>query len=458
MSSPEKMTFRLAIAVALCAGVAGCTRNSPVQEFSADSREPRTVYALGRLEPASGVIDIRATPGDRLQMLEDEIRENALAPTDGILGTLDSYDMGKAQLIALLKKRALAEQKHIHQKQLAAAQLARARATVAEATAKQDELALRAKRLTVLREARDLAKIEFDSLERLRRTDSELITDHQLEKKRNQTELASQDYEIAFGTHAAATTAAIAGKAAAVAALAVAKVTNVQAQKAFETELVDQEIAVAREALKRSVLLAPNFSKQALRRFVGVDLKKSRPSATLPVERDDQRATNDAPHYTVLRIFVRPGEAVAQLPVMQIGDLRKMICIAEVYEADVQELFLDQQVTIRSPAFSGNYADGKLDSTTNRRTGGIRGKVVHIGRMIAPPGLKNRNPLAPADRSVVEVRIEIDLEANNAAIAEAGKKKPLEDANAHAAKNVGLQVTVEFNKRPPRGIDGNATQ
>jgi len=125
------------------------------------------------------------------------------------------------------------------------------------------------------------------------------------------------------------------------------------------------------------------------------------------------------------------------MPIMQLGDLSKMVCIAEVYEADVKELAVGQQVTIRSPAFSAPFADGDAENNktagdANRQSGGIKGRVTRIGNLIASPGLANRNPLAPADRSVVEVRIEITDKA----------------AIEHAAKRVGLQVTVEFGDKP----------
>jgi HlyD family secretion protein len=120
------------------------------------------------------------------------------------------------------------------------------------------------------------------------------------------------------------------------------------------------------------------------------------------------------------------------MPIMQLGDLSEMVCIAEVYEADIQELVVNQKVTLRSPAFSGAFANGPVDSKTPQRTGGIEGRVTRIGNLIASPGLANRNPLAPADRSVVEVRIAITDQA----------------AIAHAAKRVGLQVTVEFGSQP----------
>jgi HlyD family secretion protein len=133
----------------------------------------------------------------------------------------------------------------------------------------------------------------------------------------------------------------------------------------------------------------------------------------------------------VLKIFLRPGEFVAQTPIVQLADLRTMVCIAEVYEADVKEIEEGMGVTIRSPSFSGALADGDIDPETGSRTGGMRGTVERIGSMIAPPGLINRNPLAPADRSVVEVRITIDDD----------------EAVAHARSLVDLQVTVEFDRK-----------
>jgi HlyD family secretion protein len=129
------------------------------------------------------------------------------------------------------------------------------------------------------------------------------------------------------------------------------------------------------------------------------------------------------------------------MPIMQLGDLSKMVCVAEVYEADVKNLHVGQAATIRSPAFAGKYADG-LDPETGARTGGMAGTVERIGNIIGSPGLANRNPLAPVDRSVVEVRVNID--------------EP--EAIAEAARRVGLQVTVEFAVPEPKAAATDATQ
>jgi hypothetical protein len=62
--------------------------------------------------------------------------------------------------------------------------------------------------------------------------------------------------------------------------------------------------------------------------------------------------------------------------------------------------------------------------------------------MVGSPGLTNRNPLAPSDRSVVEVVVAIDP-ADQAATAE-------------AARHIGLQVTVEFAERATAEPSGDA--
>ncbi|MBD15162.1 MAG: hypothetical protein CMJ72_08365 [Planctomycetaceae bacterium] len=466
----SKFYPRVLLAVAICAVsscllVSGCQQFLSGPEVNNQKKTPRTIYALGHLRPATGVIDIRATPGDRLKSLADGVEQNNLIPADGILGTLDSYDMGRKQLLALEQKKQLASQKYQHQKQLAAAQLAQSNATKAQMLAKQQEVLLKERKLVVLEAAMELEKLEYEKLERLRVEDPDLVTLHQLAKQKNKLDMANQDFEIANQSCETTRIAADLAVDAATESYKVAHLTHEQVSKSFsqqlETRLIDQEIEVAKEALKRSMLLAPKYSPHALEKLLAVEIQDS-PEASGVVSTEDHisepevgQHANASSQYTVLKIAAADGEIVTQSPIMQLGDLRTMICIAEVYEADRKELFEGQKAIIRSPAFSGYFADGDLKNlNSNDRWGGIHGKIDKIGRMIAPPGLTSRNPLAPADRSVVEVRIEIDSEANEKAIQEIREEfrkqnKQIEttwseDANSHAAENVGLQVTVEF--------------
>lgn len=382
----------------------------------------RQVYALGRLEPAGGIISISAIPGERLKALDPDVVENSRTPANGILGVLASYDVGKTQLQALQKKLELSELKKNHELEIAKAQRAQAEAALAQAEAKQKELELQAGKLSALEDASRLADDEYTQLVELSQSDPELVTAHQLAKQANQMEMAKQEFVIASQSYDSAKDAADKAVTAAEANIAVADMTLQQLSEGYDKQAIEQEIIVAEETLKRSILLAPNVSATDIEDVTNIRCIKDTSSAS----------PESYGPFTVLKVFVRPGEFITQMPIVQLGDLSQMVCIAEVYEADVKELAVGQEVTIRSPAFAGDFADGDIDPETKKRRGGMQGRVRRIGSLIAPPGVSNRNPLAPADRSVVEVQIEItDPEAID-----------------HASRRVGLQVTVEFGKKP----------
>lgn len=419
--SPLRLRKTTVLTVALCCALAGCDRGSTPSN-GATATTVRQVYSLGRLEPAQGVISISAIPGERLKELDPDVIENELSPANGILGLLTSYDLGKVQLRALEKKAELSDQKRNHDIQIAKAQQAQAEAGLAQTEAKQKELELQSGKLNALEVASQLAAEEYAQLADLSHSDPELVTAHQLAKQANQMEMANQDFMIASQSYGSTKDAADKAVSAAKANIAVAAMTLEQLDRGYDRQVIEQEMIVAQETLKRSILLAPNVPAAALENVTGIQCQK---------DCQPEQPETYGP-YTVLKVFARPGEFITQMPIVQLADLSQMICIAEVYEADIKELAVNQAVIIRSPAFSGTFADGPADSKTNQRSGGIQGRVTRIGSLIASPGLANRNPLAPADRSVVEVRIEITDPA----------------AIEHAAKRVGLQVTVEFGEKP----------
>ena len=432
MHSPAHTLARNLAALAVLHGclLVGCQQSSQSSATSESATAPRQVYALGRLQPADGVISISAIPGERLKELDPDVVENGLTPANGILGVLASYDIGKTQLDALMKKADLSDQKRDHEIEVARAQQAQAEAGLAQAEAKRKELELQAGKLSALQVASQLAEEEYAQLVELSETDAELVSDHQLAKQANEMEMANQEFTIASQSYDSTKDAADKAVSAAQANIKVAMMTLDQLNQGYDKQAILQEINVAEETLTRSVLLAPNIKAEDLDHVTNIECKK------------DCQAENPEGYgpYTVLKIFVHAGEFITQMPIMQLGDLSKMVCIAEVYEADVKELEVGQPVIIRSPAFSGQFADGSVDPQTHKRPGGIQGRVQRIGSLIASPGLANRNPLAPADRSVVEVRIEITDQA----------------AIEHAAKRVGLQVTVEFGEKPSVASDGAA--
>jgi HlyD family secretion protein len=405
--------------VALLLALPGCgfgKKKSPASE----SQQPRSIYALGHLEPATGIISISAVPGERLKELDPDVLVNQLVPANGILGLLTSYDVGRAQLQALMKKSELSEENRRHQIEVAKAQKIQAEASLAQATAKLEELQLQSMKLQTLETASQLATEEFSKLESLREGDPQLITAHQLSKQRNAMESSLNDFAIARDSYSSARVAAHKTVEAAKANIHVADLTLAQLREAHDRTAIEQEIAIARETLKRSLLLAPNAAA------TGLDVL----NVKCEVDHKDTSSEGRGP-FTILKVFLRPGEFITQTPILQVGDLNRMVCVAEVYEADVKDLQVGQKARIFSPAFAGKFADG-IDPVTKERTGGLDGVIVQIGGIIGSPGLMNRNPLAPADRSVVEVRVQMD--------------DP--EAVAEAARRVGLQVTVEFARQP----------
>jgi HlyD family secretion protein len=122
---------------------------------------------------------------------------------------------------------------------------------------------------------------------------------------------------------------------------------------------------------------------------------------------------------TILKTYVRPGETIGNKPILQMADLGQMIVAAEVYENEIQHLRLGQRALVTSRAFP---------PPSNQK--GLEGKVTRIGRMINIPVLRSVDPFAPADRHVVEVRVELDKEGSR-----------------QAAALSNLQVDVRFLKR-----------
>jgi len=93
---------------------------------------------------------------------------------------------------------------------------------------------------------------------------------------------------------------------------------------------------------------------------------------------------------------------------------------AEVYETDVKHVRPGQRAVVTSRAFLPPY---------DRQ--GLQGRVTQVGRMIAAAALRGLDPLAPSDRHVIEVRIELD-----------------EPSSRLASHYTNLQVDVRIQVRP----------
>jgi HlyD family secretion protein len=101
----------------------------------------------------------------------------------------------------------------------------------------------------------------------------------------------------------------------------------------------------------------------------------------------------------VLKVNTRSGEQVAQdTGIIELGEVDRMMVVAEVYESDISKVKIGQQVTISSE--SGVFQDE------------LTGKVRQIGLQIGKKDVLDTDPAADIDTRVVEVKIYLDDESS----------------------------------------------
>ncbi len=118
---------------------------------------------------------------------------------------------------------------------------------------------------------------------------------------------------------------------------------------------------------------------------------------------------------TILSLSCAVGEGVTNFPLMEMADLSRMSCVAEIQETQIRRLRIGQKAVIKSTAMQRPLA----------------GTVARIHQMVGPPQMRLPNPMAKSDFRSVPVWIEIDS-------ADVGE----------AAKLVQLQVDVTITAAP----------
>lgn len=96
----------------------------------------------------------------------------------------------------------------------------------------------------------------------------------------------------------------------------------------------------------------------------------------------------------VLEIHARPGERIGPDGFLALGETRRMMTVAEVYETDVAGVERGQRARITSPAFPEP----------------VPGVVDRVGLWIGRQDVLDTDPVAKIDSRVVEVRIRLEPE------------------------------------------------
>ena len=339
------------------------------------------VYAQGRILPAAGIINVVAPPGQRIAAIlvseGDQVvgGETELATFVGQPKLQTQVELAESQgedVLRELEQQIMAAEGQVKlaEKQVAAAEL-------------QLKMA-RADQLLKIKERQLQAANE--KLERLRQLEQDPATRLYVSRDAifdQELSLAEADSQLKLAVQ--------------------------QQQQAIETAELNRD----------SAKLAWQQASSALQQLV--DLRNENRTLQLTQKLARQAARESqliAPaDGTVLRVFGKPGEAMVQTPLMQIGDLTKLTCQAEVVDRLLPSVAIGQVVTITSPALNQP----------------ISGRISHIGRVVMSGLLSDPNPLAMVDKRVVEVTISID------------------EVDAEVAERlINLQVTVQIQTEPSR--------
>ncbi len=339
------------------------------------------VVGLGRLEPTEGIISISGLPGDRLARLL--VREGETVAPGAELAELASRRLRELELEALQSQMSEAQSRHTTQEASQRAQQKVAEFDLERAQSALKNLNSQNDRVELLNAARDLAQEEHQRLADVRLTSPDLVSAYDVRRQELAAKKAVAEARMASTESQVRQSEAELSIRAAQAQLEAVQASTAALQAAIPQRTLEKQQQLAEENLRQTTIRAP-------------------------------QAAEEGGQFSILQVMMRQGEVLGHTPILRLADVRHMVCMAEIYEADVKRVRVGQQAVICSPAFHAPFDQG-----------GLRGKVIHVGQSIKSPRLQSIDPYAQADRHVVEVRIELDG-----------------PSTVEAAKLVDLQVDV----------------
>lgn len=325
--------------------------------FTLVSHAAKSISAQGRIQPATGIVRVTAIPGDRIEKVLVKTGDQVKA--DQSLVQLQSEQLRRLELETAQLKLAEANSAWNAKKTEAdlAIQTAQLKLTMAEqqlvqATAQSEILGANSDQIESLGK-------QIDALERLRLDPltKAAIGTIELETKRAdlvkaKTAFRQSEISVENGISAA----------------------KLQLQQA--KQLVEAALTTRRLVDDSSTVVTLQKQIEML------DLQWKQSVVTAPIDG------------VVLSVNVENGERAAQLPLVEIADLRFLVCVAEVHEADVGRVAIGDRAELKSAALA------KV----------IRGQVTRVDRTVGSAQLRFPNPMARSDFRSVLVWIAIDPE------------------------------------------------
>ena len=356
---------------------------SPERRTGTGEGSDKEVNALGRIQPSVGLISVYGVPGDQIGSINVKVGDLVIPRQK--LGELTGEKSRGLSLVTLRKQIEEAEKLRKAIVDSRDAKLLDLEAEAKQATAgiDQDTKAIDAKVLAV-----EATKRRYDNDKR------RLLSASGAGVKISEQELDQVEAAIAV--------------AEAEKAVALATKEKMLIQREQSKESIKAKKAALTAETERGLATVPYESLKA-----GLNLAEAK-------SKDGEFVAPTAGR--VVRVMAKPGDTVTTMPLIQIADTKSMTVIAEVYETDVGRI-------------RGWLKTGPVKVEVTARALGDKPLILNgtVGRpeKIAPLIAKNvLTPLGPredADRRVVEVEVELD------------------SAATEAAQNfIGLQVIAKF--------------
>lgn len=322
---------------------------------STNSFTARQINAQGKLLPARGIARLSGLPGDRVESIL--VKPGDTIAKDKPIAVLKSDAMKKIELEAAELK--LADTKATlstkRQELDLSVSVAKSRVAAAELAI---ELAI--KQVEMAKQAENQLPMLRKQLESLRLLRNDPLTKAVV----GRMELESREIEYEKVNSTTQQT--------------ILSATSNLRQSEMQLEQARQSLQTAqfaRAAIDENSPVAP-FEKQ-------IELLK------IQLAESTIRAPYDA---TVVNILTEVGERIATLPIVEIADLSNMVCVAEVFEADVGRIQIGDTAKLKSSAL-------------NRE---LEGRVMRVDRVVGGSQLRSPNPMARTDFRSVGVWIELD--------------------------------------------------
>ncbi|MEN8444724.1 MAG: HlyD family efflux transporter periplasmic adaptor subunit [Cyanobacteria bacterium J06555_13] len=357
--------------ILLASGVIYLSRDQP-DDIPASSSVPvpiaTSVNALGRLEPADGIIQVSAssTQGTSNRVAELLVSEGDRVQTGQVIAVLDSRDRLQAAF-------AEANQQ---------IELAKARLSRVQAVAGPEELIVRRASVTRLeaqlageRQAQQAvntrleAEIENAAMELQRRRS--LFAEGAISADALDARLLDFETAQERGNEQLA-------RASQVVETLGAQITEARALLDQATAVQPRDVAVAQAEVEQAIASANRLQAELETTFI--------------------RSPKDA---QVLKIQTRVGETVGNEGIVELGDTAQMIIIAEVFESDISQVREGQSAVARSPT-------GVFSKT-------LTGTVEKVGLQVATRDVLDATATAATDARVIEVRVRLDARSTKIA-------------------------------------------